>query len=106
MNFKEMLLQAKAGRELAVMALLEMYKPLLVKYAIINGRFDEDLCREEDYPFFHLCRRPCVVFPHTAACHVVKLWGFGRIPKAFIIQIQADMPVIKGENGLVDVFFQ
>ncbi len=43
MNFKEMLLQAKAGRELAVMALLEMYKPLLVKYAIINGRFDEDL---------------------------------------------------------------
>ena len=33
MNFKEMLLQAKAGRESAVMALLEMYKPLLVKYA-------------------------------------------------------------------------
>ena len=46
MNFKEMLLQAKAGRELAVMALLEMYKPLLVKYAIINGRFDEDLYQE------------------------------------------------------------
>ena len=43
MNFKEMLLQAKVGREPAVMALLEMYKPLLVKYAIINGRFDEDL---------------------------------------------------------------
>ena len=41
MNFKEMLLQAKAGR-----ALLEMYKPLLVKYAIINGRFDEDLYQE------------------------------------------------------------
>ncbi len=46
MNFKEMLLQAKAGRESAVMALLEMYKPLLVKYAIINGRFDEDLYQE------------------------------------------------------------
>lgn len=46
MNFKEMLLQAKAGREQAVMALLEMYKPLLVKYAIINGRFDEDLYQE------------------------------------------------------------
>lgn len=46
MNFKEMLLQAKAGREPAVMDLLEMYKPLLVKNAIINGRFDEDLYQE------------------------------------------------------------
>lgn len=41
-----MLLQAKASRESAIMALLEMYKPLLVKYAIINGRFDEDLYQE------------------------------------------------------------
>ena len=46
MNFKEMLLQAKAGREPAVIAILEMYKPLLIKYAIINGRFDEDLSQE------------------------------------------------------------
>ena len=46
MNFKEMLLQAKSGREPAVGDLLEMYKPLLVKYAIINGRFDEDLYQE------------------------------------------------------------
>lgn len=46
MNFKELLLQAKAGKELAVIALLEMYKPLLVKYAIINGRYDEDLYQE------------------------------------------------------------
>ncbi len=41
-----MLLQAKAGREPAVIAILEMYKPLLIKYAIINGRFDEDLYQE------------------------------------------------------------
>ena len=46
MNFKEMLLQAKVGREPAVIAILEMYKPLLIKYAIINGRFDEDLYQE------------------------------------------------------------
>ena len=39
-------MQAKTGREQAVMALLEMYKPLLVKYAIINSRFDEDLYQE------------------------------------------------------------
>lgn len=46
MNFKEMLLEAKAGNEPAVIALLEMYKPLLVKYAIVNSRFDEDLYQE------------------------------------------------------------
>lgn len=46
MNFKEMLLLAKTGRESAVIDLLEMYKPLLIKYAIINGRFDEDLYQE------------------------------------------------------------
>lgn len=46
MNFKELLLHAKAGEELAVMSLLEMYKPLLVKNAIVNSRFDEDLYQE------------------------------------------------------------
>lgn len=46
MNFKEILLQAKAGEESAVISLLEMYKPLLVKTAIVNGRFDEDLYQE------------------------------------------------------------
>lgn len=46
MNFKEILLQAKAGQESAVIALLEMYKPLLVKGAIVGGRFDEDLYQE------------------------------------------------------------
>lgn len=46
MTFKELLLQAKAGRESAVVTIWEMYKPLLVKGAIINGRFDEDLYQE------------------------------------------------------------
>ena len=46
MSFKEILLRAKAGEEPAVIALLEMYKPLLVKGAIIGGRFDEDLYQE------------------------------------------------------------
>ena len=56
MNFKEMLLRAKAGRESAIMALLEMYKPLLVKYAIINGRFDEDLYQELCITLLHCIR--------------------------------------------------
>ena len=46
MNFKELLLQAKEGKEAAVIDLLEMYKPLLVKNAIVNNRFDEDLYQE------------------------------------------------------------
>lgn len=46
MSFKEILLRAKAGEESAVIALLEMYKPLLVKGAIIGGRFEEDLYQE------------------------------------------------------------
>ena len=46
MSFKEILLRAKAGEETAVIALLGMYKPLLIKGAIIGGRFDEDLYQE------------------------------------------------------------
>lgn len=46
MNFKELLLRAKAEEEPAVVSLLEMYKPLLVKNAIVNSRFDEDLYQE------------------------------------------------------------
>lgn len=46
MNFKELLLQAKAGRETAMISILEMYKPLLIKNSIINGNFDEDLYQE------------------------------------------------------------
>lgn len=46
MNFKEILLRAKTGEEPAVIALLEMYKPLLIKGAIFGGRFDEDLYQE------------------------------------------------------------
>jgi len=45
-NFKEILLQAKAGEELATIALLELYKPLLIKGAIVGSRFDEDLYQE------------------------------------------------------------
>lgn len=46
MNFKELLVQAKNGKEAAVVFILEMYNPLLIKNSIINGRFDEDLYQE------------------------------------------------------------
>jgi len=46
MNFKELLLSAKVGKELSIVTILDMYKPLLIKNSIINGRFDEDLYQE------------------------------------------------------------
>lgn len=46
MNFECLLLSAKAGNEDAITAILQMYWPLLLKYAIIDGALDEDLYQE------------------------------------------------------------
>ena len=46
MNFQCLLLSAKAGNEDAITAILQMYRPLLLKYAIIDGVLDEDLYQE------------------------------------------------------------
>ena len=46
MNFEWLLRDAKAGNEEAITALLRMYRPLLLKYAIIDGALDEDLYQE------------------------------------------------------------
>lgn len=46
MNFERLLLKAKEGNADAVLKILAIYKPLLIKNAIVNGRFDEDLYQE------------------------------------------------------------
>lgn len=46
MNFEMILQQAKQGNQTAVMEIVEMYKPLLIKNAVVNGVFDEDLYQE------------------------------------------------------------
>ena len=46
MNFEKLLWKAKDRDPDAVLEILEMYKPLLIKNAIINGKFDEDLYQE------------------------------------------------------------
>ena len=46
MNFERLLLKAKEGNADAVLKILEIYKPLLIKNSIVNGRFDEDLYQE------------------------------------------------------------
>ncbi len=40
MNFKDLLLQAKAGDDKAITVLLLMYRPLLLKKSIVDGIFD------------------------------------------------------------------
>ena len=46
MNFECLLLSAKAGNEDAITAILQMYRPLLLKDAIMDGVLDEDLYQE------------------------------------------------------------
>lgn len=46
MNFEEILYLASQGDESALENIIEMYRPLLVKYSMVNGIFDEDLYQE------------------------------------------------------------
>ncbi len=46
MDFKELLIAAKANAPEAQKAIFEMYRPLLVKGALVDGNFDEDLYQE------------------------------------------------------------
>ena len=46
MNFKELLLRAQAEDQQAKEKLLSLYRPLLMKEAVINGVFDEDVYQE------------------------------------------------------------
>lgn len=46
MNFEQTLRCAQSGDERAVMKIMQMYRPLLIKNAIVNGQLDEDLYQE------------------------------------------------------------
>ena len=46
MNFEKVLMQAKEGDSDAILEIIETYTPLLIRNAIVNGRFDEDLYQE------------------------------------------------------------
>ena len=43
MSFDELLFRAKAGDMEAKTEIFAMYRPLLIKNALVNGRFDDDL---------------------------------------------------------------
>ena len=46
MNFKELLQRAKMDDQQAEQEIVSMYQPLLMKEAVINGVFDEDIYQE------------------------------------------------------------
>lgn len=45
-DFLGLLVSAKAGDSNSVVALLDMYKPLLIHFSVIDGKVDEDLFQE------------------------------------------------------------
>ena len=46
MSFDELLFRAKDGDMDAKAEIFAMYRPLLIKYSLVNRRFDEDLYQE------------------------------------------------------------
>ena len=46
MNFSDLLFLAQSKEPFAILAIAEMYRPLLIKESIIDGYFDEDLYQE------------------------------------------------------------
>ena len=45
-SFRALLLLAKKGDDIAMAQIIEMYNPLIMKEAILNGSVDEDLRQE------------------------------------------------------------
>lgn len=46
MDFEELLFRAKMADKRATEQIIEMYRPLLIKNALVDGVFDEDLYQE------------------------------------------------------------
>lgn len=51
-DFRNLLLRAKSNDQSAFDEILALYRPLLLKEAIVNGAFDEDLYQELCLTFF------------------------------------------------------
>ena len=56
MNFKQILRLAKKGNETAIEFLLDLYHPLLLRMAKIDGVMDEDLYQNLCITFFRCIR--------------------------------------------------
>ena len=56
MNFTELLYRARQGDKDAILEIFEMYRPLLVRNALVDGFFDEDLYQELIVEFLRCIR--------------------------------------------------
>lgn len=66
MDFETILIRARECDKRAMSQIVEKYRPLLIKYSMINGVFDEDLYQENVYTML-LCIK---VFPYEK--HMIK----------------------------------
>lgn len=46
MEFEELFLRARQSDKEALLEIIEMYRPLMIKYAKVDNKFDEDLYQE------------------------------------------------------------
>ena len=49
MEFKELFIRARQSDKEALLEIIEMYRPLMIKYAMVDGVLDEDLYQEFVY---------------------------------------------------------
>lgn len=49
MDFETTLVKARENDKNAMLQIIEMYRPLMLKYSMVNGKFDEDLYQENVY---------------------------------------------------------
>lgn len=56
MRFEDTLVKAKMSDKKAMLEIIEMYRPLMIKYAVVNGCFDEDLYQEFIYTLLYALR--------------------------------------------------
>lgn len=61
MEFEELLLRARQKDTEALLKMIEMYRPLMIKYAVVDKKLDEDQYQELVY-----CLLVCIMkFPYT-----------------------------------------
>ena len=58
MGFRELLNRAKTMDDTAMVQIIELYNPLLYKYANVNSQFDQDLYEEFVYRLIICCEVP------------------------------------------------
>jgi len=49
MEFEKLFLRARQADKEALLEIIEMYRPMMIKYAIVDNKLDEDLYQELVY---------------------------------------------------------